>query len=88
MRLFDGLFEFTGVVVNPMDVQALTAEQIQNMQARDAIRMQPAQFSPYQAALAQNIWQPLPVPEKPLDERFADFKVRLAAAIDRRKLGH
>jgi hypothetical protein len=25
------------------------------------------------------------IPEKPLDERFADFKVRLQAALDRRK---
>ena len=82
-----GLFDSYGVVVNPMAAQALTAEQIQKMQAMDAIRMQQAAFNPYQAAMAQNIWPP-PPPEKPLDERFADFKVRLAAAVDSRKLGH
>ena len=82
-----GLFDSYGIVVNPMDAQALTAEQIQKMQVENAIKMQQTQFSPYQAAMLQNIWQPSAIPEKPLDERFADFKVRLSAAIERRRIG-
>ena len=85
MSIFEGLFDSYDVVVNPMDAQALTVEQIQLMQAKNSVRMQQARFSPYQAAMLRNAWQPSPVPDKPLDERFADFKVRLAAAIERRQ---
>jgi hypothetical protein len=35
----------------------------------------------------QGLAQYNPYPEKPLEERFANFKVRLAAAVERHKIG-
>lgn len=77
-----GLFESYGVVTSPQQARALSEQEIVAMQQTRALDMQQAKPSSAYYLLAQN-WRP---PEKPLDERFADFKVRLAAALERRKL--
>jgi hypothetical protein len=79
-ELFDGLFRSCGISTNPVDQRALSQEELLIMMGRQTYAMQQAcRPASYIQALQQ--YQP---PQRPLDDRFADFKVRLAAAIERR----
>ncbi len=80
-----GLFELYSFSPNPMDARGLSIEELQLMTGSKFYAMQQAATLyplDYVRALAQ--YQPR---QRPLDERFADFKVRLAAAIERRRVG-
>lgn len=78
-----GLFESTGIAVNPSDMRAMTEAELNQRYIANLDAMRPAQFG-YAHSLAAMNWQPYRAPEKPLDERFADFKVRLATALANR----
>jgi hypothetical protein len=63
--------------------RAMSADEIVKMQISQQIALQQAVRPPsYLQGLAN--YQP---PQRPLDERFADFKLRLAAAVESRKIG-
>lgn len=64
------------------DPRARCAAEIQKRQVANVNAMLNASSSIYGDTLAAANWRPF---EKPLDERFADFKIRLAAAIERRR---
>lgn len=75
------LFEFSGVPLNPQD-----ARNVMPQYSWEDLR--PYTPTPeQQAKYAQGLGQYRMFPEAPLDERFADFKVRLAAAVERRRIG-
>lgn len=77
------LFEFTGLPHSPSDMQNAPPRQY----SYDDLR--PYAPTPEQEAKYIQGLRPYRMfPEAPLDERFADFKVRLAAVVDKRKLGH
>ena len=76
----------SGVVLLPSDMQNAAPRQYSYNDLRPYTPT-PEQEAKYIHGLRQYRMFPEP-PEAPLDERFADFKVRLAAAVDRRKLGH
>lgn len=79
------LFEFTGVPLRPEDMRNVMPQY-----SYDDLRPYaptPEQEAKYIQGLRPYRMFPEP-PLASLDERFADFKVRLAAAVDRRKLGH
>lgn len=67
------------------DMRAMTADQILQMQCQQQWAMQQA-YAPhslsYLSGSAQ--YRPLQPPQRPLDERFAEFKIRLAAALEKR----
>lgn len=71
----------------------MTADEIVTMQLKQQLAMQNAYYTvgamsgtvTYYSNAASTVWLNWPpTREKPLDERFADFKVRLAAAIAKR----
>lgn len=73
------LFEFTGVPLNPQDERNV-------MPQYSWEDLRPYTPTPEQEAKYARGLRPYRMfPETPLDERFADFKVRLAAAIESRK---
>jgi hypothetical protein len=75
------LFELSGMPLNPQDERNVAPQ----YRWED---LQPYVPSPeQQAKYTQGLAQYRMFPERPLDERFADFKVRLAAAIERRIVG-
>lgn len=79
LNIFSNL---SGIPLNPSDLRPLTDKEISNLQYATAHLTQQADFGPnYWLQLSNSTW-PLgrSVPEKPLDERFADFKIRLASA--------
>jgi hypothetical protein len=79
-----GLSPLKGFPVNPNDMRALSKEEIAQQQIASAsLTVQATMVSLAQyEALSNYFFPPQPAsPEKPLDERFADFKVRLAKAI-------
>jgi hypothetical protein len=79
-----GLFDNPlGIVTDPSQLRPLTETQLEANYRRNLEGMRPATPSLAYLLSMQN-YQP---PERPLDERFADFKVRLAAAISRRTKG-
>jgi hypothetical protein len=76
------IFEFTGIPLHPGDERNV-------MPQYSWEDLRPYTPTPEQEAkYAQSLRPYRMFPERNLDERFADFKVRLAAAIERRKLGH
>lgn len=76
-----GIFDMYGIAVSSHDMRALSSEEIQKIQYANMSAMQQAAVQPnlYDALRNISLW-PMPQ-EKPLDERFADFKLRLAAAL-------
>lgn len=78
------LFESTFGFAFGNAAQAMSEDQISQWQLSHQSAMMQAHTWPlsYLQGLAQ--YQP---PEKPLEERFADFKVRLAAAVEYHKIG-
>jgi hypothetical protein len=75
MRLFD----FSGIPLRPDDLQNAMPDYSQE-------DLRPYTPTPEQRAKYINYLRPYSMfSEAPLDERFADFKVRLAAAIERRR---
>lgn len=73
------IFGFAGVPVNPKDMQN-AVPQYSFEDLRPYVRSPEGEIK-YNLGLQQYKM----VPDAPLDERFADFKVRLAAAIARRR---
>lgn len=82
-----GLFnELAGMPLGMVgDARALSAEEIERAQIANAKWAQQATFGPEHYRLMMNWAPPKPEPQ-PLDERFADFKKRLAAALEKRGL--
>lgn len=83
MNTFDALFgdgTYRALFGFGTDCRAMTADEILQMQFNQQAAMQNAWPHSYIQGLAQF----RRYPEKPLDERFADFKLRLAAAIEKR----
>jgi hypothetical protein len=82
--LFDNI---SGIPLNAFDARAMTADEIQKWQSSNMVAMQQADLSkyanPYNSLSNVMNWR---LPEKPLDERFADFKSRLAIAIAKRRM--
>lgn len=75
-----GLFETHYPVYGFLgDCRAMTADEILQMQVNQHAATQQAIW-PLSFIQGMNQYRP---PERPLDERFADFKIRLAAAIER-----
>lgn len=79
-----GLFDLCGIPLNAFDVRGLSQDEMRerqyaNLSAAQNYTRSPAQEMKYLMNLRQ-----YQRPEKPLDERFADFKARLAAAMLRR----
>lgn len=90
--MIDSLFGMSGYVVNPLDMRAMTEDEISQMQGSQQTATQNL-FWHNQLARQADIsnglsgYYPSP-PQKPLDDRFADFKERLAAAIAKRARDH
>lgn len=81
LSLFEEKYQLFGF---GSDLQALSADQILQMQLRNQVAMQQGIWPlSYLQGLAQ--YQP---PQRPLDERFSDFKLRLAAAVERHSRKH
>jgi len=83
--IFGGIFDSPfGYIADPQQQRALSFAEIAAMQAARANLALQVQAKPSMASmrLLVNFRRP---PQRPLDERFADFKVRLAAAIERRR---
>lgn len=80
LNVFGDLYGFP---VNANDMRALSPTELQKRMNDQYVLMSQAKISPYYAAGTQNFWQIEPE-QRPLDERFADFKVRLAAALAKR----
>ena len=78
MSIFEGLFASNGVPLRPSDMQNVMP-QYSWEDLRPYTRSSEEEYQCY-----QNLSQYRMFPESPLDERFADFKVRLAEAIDKR----
>jgi hypothetical protein len=81
MSIFEGLFASNGVPLKSSDMRNVMPQY-----SYDDLRPYvptPEQQIKYNRDLAQYRM----FPERPLDERFADFKVRLAAAIEHRRIG-
>lgn len=76
-----GLFDLPRIAINANDARALSPDEILRYQAANSAAMQQGSRSLAYWSSLQNIKL---LPDKPLDERFADFKVRLAAAIAKR----
>jgi hypothetical protein len=82
--MFDlGLFNFAGIPLKPDEMRPLSEDEIRSYQISNLAKAQ-------QAKPDVNYWNLMSNyaafnAEKPLDERFADFKLRLAAAIDKRR---
>lgn len=74
-----GLFETLDICVNPMDARALSKQEIAEMCEAQLQSMAQAQRDPSREWAMLRNWF-APVDTRPLDERFADFKKRLAAA--------
>lgn len=80
-----GLFDNPlGIVTDPSQLRPLTEAELDALYLKNLSDMRPA--SPSTIAAYALMTQNYRYPEKPLDERFADFKVRLAAAIEKRKV--
>lgn len=73
------LFESYGIATDSSQLRAMSAEEILAHQIKQQIAWQQATPDSYSMEMNITNWMP---PERPLDERFADFKVRLAAAIE------
>lgn len=71
------MWEILGTSSNYNDMRALSEQELANRDAAQWRALRQAEPSYHAALMAMN-WQPH---QRPLDERFADFKVRLAAAI-------
>lgn len=83
MYSFNELIGFQpGYAFDPNGARALSEREMGYNQLCQLQGMQQAAVS---SDYLRCLGQYKPFPEKPLDERFADFKVRLAAAVDRRK---
>jgi len=84
------LFEIGGIAINALDARAMTAQELATREAANAVAMQNAFINGFNSTkqlswlLGLQNWNPYP--ENPLNERFADFKIRLAAALEKRKL--
>ncbi|RZN21947.1 hypothetical protein [Bradyrhizobium sp. Leo121] len=74
MRHFEFFYGFPGTAY---DVRAMSEEEIKAYQIANLAKAQNVPLT-QQNYLGMLNWNPNP---KPLDERFADFKVRLAAAL-------
>lgn len=73
-----------GTLFDPQQQRALSSAEIsavQTAQANLAQQAEPRASMEFMRSLANFRREPL----RPLDERFADFKIRLAAAIERRR---
>lgn len=81
MELFGDLFRIEGFAASAADMRALTEEEIIDYQISNLARSQQAKPNAGYWMLMSNY---RPQYEKPLDERFADFKVRLAQALAKR----
>lgn len=66
------------------DCRAMSPDEILLMQFHQQAAMQQAVWPP---SYFQGLAQYRPFPERPLDERFADFKIRLAAALKKHGCG-
>lgn len=74
-----------GCVTDPNQMRALTQGELEKLALSNYNAMMnciPREYYSY-SMLTQ--YQPPQPPQPPLDGRFADFKVRLAAAIERRR---
>jgi hypothetical protein len=80
MSLFGGVFGFSF----GNDARAMSEDEILRWQISQQSGMRQADVWPYWYSQGLAQYQP---PQRPLDERFADFKVRLAAAVERHKIG-
>lgn len=69
-----------GYAVDPAQMRALSRAELDQRIASLQNSLRPA--APSAIGLMLTNYQPL---QQPLDERFADFKIRLAAAIERRR---
>jgi hypothetical protein len=74
------MWEILGVATNYNDMRALSVQELADRSASQWEAIRPANRS-IDYYLGMTNWQP---PQRPLDERFADFKARLAAAIAKR----
>jgi hypothetical protein len=83
-----GLFKFYGFSASPEELRALSQIEIQKAQCANYVKMENYIEPPGVYLAHMNAIRPHLTETRPLNERFADFKVRLAAAIDRRKLPH
>jgi hypothetical protein len=72
--LFGSLSGYVG------DARAMSETEIANWQASQMLGARQAKWP---LSYLQGLAQYQPHNQRPLDERFADFKVRLAAALDR-----
>ena len=75
-----GLSGFSGYASNASDMRALSPEELHQYQIQNLAASQQAKPDPMWYLQLAQYQRPDP---RPLDERFADFKKRLAAAIDR-----
>lgn len=71
------IFDFLGIPLRPEDMQNATP---QYQDLRPYTRSPEEEYAYIQGMRPYQMF-----PERPLDERFADFKVRLAAAIERQR---
>lgn len=71
-----------GIATDPSQLRPLTEAQLEAKYRSNLEAMRPATLSLAYLLSMQN-YRP---PERPLDERFADFKVRLATTIEKRRL--
>lgn len=72
-----GIFESYGIVTDPRQMRALTDLELANRSAQQWQAISPALHS-FEVERGMMNWQS---PQLPLDERYADFKARLAAAL-------
>jgi hypothetical protein len=79
MSLFRDLMGFP---IDAFDMRALSPEEIQKYQMANLCAQQQAAVPDW--TYWRQLAQYQPVDPRPLDERFADFKRRLAAAIEKR----
>lgn len=79
MNIFGDL---AGIALSAFEVHGMTPEEIEAYQIQNLMSAQQAKAFPDQYWRLMSSWNP--APERPLDERFADFKIRLAAAMAKR----
>lgn len=84
------LFEICGIAIHAMDARGMSWEEIGKAQALSAVAQQNAYVNGLDKStgwierlLGMANYMPA---EPPLDERFADFKIRLADALEKRSL--
>ena len=75
-----GLFELPTCAGNPFDARAMSPEEIEKYQIQNLRGSQQAIRDPSWYLQLAQYQRPDP---RPLDERFADFKKRLATALEK-----